>query len=138
MAAKEGAFLSLQLLDTDKKVLSENLYWVADSKGEYSGLQKMKTDELTATARFVKAGQVEVTLTNKQNSVISFFNRVSLIDATTKERVLPAFYDNNYISILPGEQRKVLIDYPAVTKSNLAVDIDAWNGTKGKIISIAK
>ncbi|TWR31125.1 glycosyl hydrolase [Mucilaginibacter pallidiroseus] len=138
MAAKEGAFLSLQLLDTDKNVLSENLYWVADSKGEYSGLQKMKTDELATTARFVKPGQVEVTLTNKQNCVVSFFNRVSLVDATTKDRVLPAFYDNNYVSILPGEQRKVIIDYSATTKTNLAVDVDGWNGNKGKIISIAK
>jgi mannosylglycoprotein endo-beta-mannosidase len=131
MAAKEGAFLSLQLLDTDKKVLSDNLYWIADSKGEYSGLQKMKDDALVSDARYIKPGKIEVTLTNKQNSVISFFNRVSLVDADTKERILPAFYDNNYISVLPGEQKKVIIDYPAAGLKNLAVDIDGWNTATG-------
>lgn len=127
VAAKEGAFLSLQLLDTDKKVLSDNLYWIADSKGEYSGLQKMKDDALTYDARYLKPGKIEVTLSNKQSSVISFFNRVSLIDAGTKERVLPAFYDNNYISVLPGELKKVIIDYPATGLTNLAIDINGWN-----------
>lgn len=131
MAAKEGAFLSLQLLDTDKKVLSENLYWVADSKGEYSGLEKMKDDALVSEARYMKPGQIEVTLTNKPNSIISFFNRVSLVDAATKERILPAFYDNNYISVLPGEQKKVIIDYPVTGHKNLAIDIDGWNTATG-------
>jgi mannosylglycoprotein endo-beta-mannosidase len=130
-AAKEGAFLSLQLLTTDKKILSENLYWVADNKGEYSGLQNMKSDDLTAEARFIKPGKIEVTLTNKPNNVVSFFNRISLIDVGTKERVLPAFYDNNYISVLPGEQKKVVIDYPAAGLKNLAIDINSWNA-RGK------
>ncbi|WP_454803561.1 glycoside hydrolase family 2 protein [Mucilaginibacter phyllosphaerae] len=131
MAAKEGAFLSLQLLDTDKKVLSENLYWVADSKGEYSGLEKMKADALVSEARYIKPGKIEVTLTNKPNSIISFFNRVSLVDAATKERILPAFYENNYISVLPGEQKKVIIDYPVTGHKNLAIDIDGWNTATG-------
>ncbi|WP_235854014.1 glycoside hydrolase family 2 protein [Mucilaginibacter terrenus] len=139
MAAKEGAFLSLQLLDTDKKVLSENLYWMADKNGDYSGLQKMKEDELTATARYVKPCQVEVTLHNKQNAVISFFNRISLVDAGTKERVLPAFYNNNYISVLPGEEKKIIIDYPNKGKNKLAVTVDGWNtaGNNPHLINIA-
>ena len=134
LAAKEGAFLSLQLLDTDKKVLSDNLYWIADSKGEYSGLQKMKQDALIADARYIKPGKIEVTLSNKPNSVISFFNRISLVDAATNERVLPAFYDNNYISVLPGEQKKVIIDYPATGLKNLAIAIDGWNTADGKTL----
>ncbi|MEB0264162.1 glycoside hydrolase family 2 TIM barrel-domain containing protein, partial [Mucilaginibacter sp. 10I4] len=131
MAAKDGAFLSLQLLNTDKKVLSDNLYWVADSKGKYPGLEKMNDDALVSEARYIKPGKIEVTLTNKPNSVISFFNRVSLVDAGTKERVLPAFYDNNYISVLPGEQKKVIIEYPATGLKNLAIDIDGWNTATG-------
>jgi mannosylglycoprotein endo-beta-mannosidase len=132
MAAKDGAFLSLQLLDTDKKVLSDNLYWVANKKGEYSGLEKMKDDALVSEARYIKPGKIEVTLTNKPNSVISFFNRVSLVDASTKERVLPAFYDINYVSVLPGEQKKVIIEYPSIDHKNLAINIDGWNTATGR------
>lgn len=127
MASKEGAFLSLQLLDTDKKVLADNLYWIADSKGDYSGLQKMKSAGMATSARFIKPGKIEVTLANKAGSAIAFFNRISLIDEGTRQRILPAFYDDNYISVLPGEQKKVTIEYPATGTKHLAIDINGWN-----------
>ena len=39
-SATEGAFLSLSLVNTQKIIVDENLYWVADSTGLYSGLKK--------------------------------------------------------------------------------------------------
>ena len=38
----KGVFLSFRLLDENKKLLSDNLYWLPDSTGNYSGLQEMK------------------------------------------------------------------------------------------------
>ena len=129
LAAKEGVFLSLQLLDEDKKVITDNTYWIPDNKGVFSGLQKMKTEELSAKAKYLKPGKVEVTLVNKQNSVLAFFNRVSLVDADSKARILPAFYSDNYITILPGEEKKVIVDYNAAANNKkLVVSIDGWNG----------
>lgn len=128
MAAKEGVFLSLQLLDTDKKLIAENLYWMPDNKGTYSGLQKMKQNDLIVKAKYLPQGRVEVTLENKQHSTLAFFNRLSLVDADTKERLLPAFYSDNYITVLPGEQKKIIIEYNAqANKKNLLVDINGWN-----------
>jgi mannosylglycoprotein endo-beta-mannosidase len=127
MSAKEGGFLCLQLLNTDKSIISENLYWLPDSNGDFSGLQKMKDDKLTTTARFIKPGKIEVTLSNKRQKMLSFFNRISLIDADTKQRVLPAFYDDNYISVLPGTEKKIIIEYPVTGSKNLAIDVDGWN-----------
>lgn len=128
LAAKEGVFLSLQLLDENKKVITDNTYWIPDSKGAFSGLQKMKTQELSVKAKYIKPGNVEVTLVNKQNSVLGFFNRVSLVDADSKTRVLPAFYSDNYITVLPGEEKKVIIDYnAAATNKKLVVSINGWN-----------
>jgi len=91
----------------------------------------MKDDALVSEARYIAPGKIEVTLTNKPNSIISFFNRVSLVDAITKERVLPAFYDINYLSVLPGEQKKVIIEYPSIDHKNLAINIDGWNTATG-------
>ncbi|MBD1393381.1 glycoside hydrolase family 2 protein [Mucilaginibacter glaciei] len=139
MSAKEGVFLSLQLLDTDKKIFSDNLYWLPDAKGDYSGLQKMKSNGLVTTARYLQSGKVEVTLTNPQNKVVAFFNRISLVNADTKERILPAFYSDNYVSVLPGQQKKIIVDYnPALFGKNLAIDIDGWNGaSNNRLINIA-
>jgi len=128
LAAKEGVFLSLQLLDENKKVITDNTYWIPDSKGAFSGLQKMKTQELSVKAKYIKPGNVEVTLVNKQNSVLAFFNRVSLVDADSKTRVLPTFYSDNYITVLPGEEKKVIINYnAAATNKKLVVNINGWN-----------
>ncbi|MFA6086251.1 glycoside hydrolase family 2 TIM barrel-domain containing protein [Mucilaginibacter sp.] len=130
MGAKEGVFLSLQLLDTDKKIFADNLYWIPDAKGEFTGLQKIKTNSLITTARYLRSGKVEVILTNPQNKVVAFFNRISLIDATTKARILPAFYSDNYVSVLPGQQKKIIVDYnPALFGKNLMIDVEGWNGT---------
>jgi mannosylglycoprotein endo-beta-mannosidase len=136
MAANEGGFLSLQLLDTDKSVISENLYWLPDNKGEFSGLQNMKADGLVSTARFIKPGKIEVILNNKQQKMLSFFNRISLIDENTKQRVLPAFYTDNYISILPGAEKKIIVEYPVTPGKNLAIEIDGWNSAAKTTIKI--
>lgn len=128
LSAKKGSFLSLQLLDENKQLLSNNLYWMADSKGMYSGLNELKAAPLKATAKIVKAGKIEVTLNNAENAPVSFFNRISLVDAQSKKRILPVFYDDNYFSVLPGAEKKITIDYtpekngktPLLTLTNYA------------------
>jgi mannosylglycoprotein endo-beta-mannosidase len=137
LLAKQGGFLSLQLLNSDKSVITENLYWQPDSKGEFSGLQNMKVDEITTTARVIKPGTIEVTLNNKEQEMLSFFNRISLIDQDTKQRVLPAFYSNNYISILPGDEKKIIVEYPGAGVKNLAIEINGWN-TSSKASQVIK
>jgi len=127
-ATKEGVFLSLQLLDTDKKPITENVYWIADHRGDYSGLQKMKQSNLTVKAKYIGEDKLEVTLDNSQNSNLAFFNRLSLVDAETKTRLLPTFFSDNYVTVLPGERKRIIIDYPAkADKKNLLVAISGWN-----------
>ncbi len=42
MGKSKGVFLYLQLLNENKEMLCDNLYWLPDSTGNYSGLQEMK------------------------------------------------------------------------------------------------
>ena len=134
LAFKEGIFLSLQLLDSDKKLITDNLYWIPDGKGVFSGLQAMKPNDLTITARYIGKRKVEVTLDNTKNANIAFFNRISLLNVDTKTRVLPTFYADNYLSILPGEQKKVMVEYTTnADNSSLLVEVSGWNTGKKQI-----
>jgi len=128
LSAKKGSFLSLQLLDGQKNVLSNNFYWMPDNKGMYSGLAELKSTPLIATAKQLKSGKIEVTMANPANAGVSFFNRISLVNASTKQRILPVFYDDNYFSILPGAEKKIIIDYTPDKNANAALTITNYAG----------
>ncbi|MFB9841703.1 glycoside hydrolase family 2 protein [Mucilaginibacter ginsenosidivorans] len=136
IAAKEGVFLSLQLLDEEKKPITENLYWIADHTGNYSGLQKMKQSNLLAKARSIHPGLVEVTLENGKNNTSAFFNRISLVDAGAGSRLLPVFYSDNYVTILPGEKKTIIVDCKSINgKNKSAIAINGWN-TEQRLVPI--
>ena len=127
LAKEKGGFLQLQLMDENKKVLSENIYWLADGTDKYSGLAEIKKAKLDVLVKSLGAGKVEVTLSNAAGNPVAFFNRVSVVDKKTGERILPAFYSDNYCSVVPGGSKKVEIEFNASSKSPLAITVSGWN-----------
>ena len=141
---KEGLFLSLRLLDEKKQVVSDNFYWLPDSTGTYSGLQHMAKATPTvvvskdggtstpstgaaSTSTGTGKARITVTLRNPANGPVAFFNRISLVDAKTKQRLLPVFYSDNYFSILPGESKTVTLDYTPRAGETPMVSVRGWN-----------
>jgi len=129
-AKNEGCFLVLRLLDLNKQPISDNLYWLPDSTGNYSGIQNLKSTELNVVAEKTKDGKIKVTLTNPEEKPVAFFNRISLINNKTKERILPTFYSDNYISVLPGESKTIIINYTTQSNVTPEVEINGWNTGK--------
>jgi len=127
LAKKEGVFLSLRLLNLDKEIVSDNLYWLPDADGNYSGLNTMPKAEISVRTKQLEKGKVEVTLSNPVKNPVAFFNRLSLVDPKTKKRILPVFYDDNYVSVLPGENKTVIIDYTPSSAEMPLVSLDGWN-----------
>jgi hypothetical protein len=138
LRAKEGIFLSLRLLNTRQQVVSDNFYWLPDSAGMYSGLQRMSKAALSVEARSAGAQEMQgasagerriiVTLRDPADGPVAFFNRVSLVDPGTKQRILPVFYSNNYISVLPGESQTITLDYtPVAGSAPPLVSVRGWN-----------
>jgi mannosylglycoprotein endo-beta-mannosidase len=99
------------LLDENKQVISDNFYWLPDEIGSHAGLQALAPVQLKAKATQPGKGKIEVTLTNPVNNSVAFFNRVTLLDASKKERILPVFYSDNYFSIVPGGEKKIIVEY---------------------------
>lgn len=124
---KEGTFLVLQLLNLNKQPISENIYWLPDENGNYSGLQTMPASQLNISALLIAKGKIKVTLTNPADAPVAFFNRLSVVDSQTKERILPTFYSDNYLSVLPGETKEVVIDYPASYIGVPELSVGGWN-----------
>ena len=124
----QGGFLSLRLINTSRKILSENFYWLPDSTGNYTGLQKILKADVKIEARKASEGRIEVKIENTAGNPVAFFNRISLVDSKRKKRILPVFYSDNYISVLPGEEKSVFIDFtPDANNADIMVSVNGWN-----------
>jgi hypothetical protein len=52
--------------------------------------------------------------------------KLTLKDAATGTRILPAYYSENYVSLLPGEEREVSVVFPAGMQK-AAIGVRGWN-----------
>jgi hypothetical protein len=128
LGRQKGFFLSLHLLDLKKQVLSLNLYWLPDAKGQFSGLQGLAKTAIKLAARSTAPGKVDVTLSNPAGAPVAFFNRLALVNPATQQRILPVFYSDNYVSVLPGESRTITLDYtPTPGGPAPLVSVEGWN-----------
>jgi len=121
-----GGFLQLQLVDEKQNVLSENLYWISDADGHYSGLCQMPKANVILKAIRFSDRSIQVSITNPAGNPIAFFIRLSVVNPETGERMLPVFYDKNYLSVLPGKTTVVSVS-SAKPFGRCAVQISGWN-----------
>jgi exo-1,4-beta-D-glucosaminidase len=75
-----------------------------------------------------EARTVRVKLHNPSGK-LAFQVRLSLRDAATTEETLPVLWDDNYISLLPGETRELDARYPPQTKlpAKFSLRVEGWN-----------
>jgi beta-galactosidase/beta-glucuronidase len=131
--AQGAVVVRLDLAAADGAPLSSNLYWVAkDAEGERK-LSAMADQPVSITAAGGKAGEetvVTVTLANT-GSAPALNGKLTLVDAKGA-RILPAYYTDNYVSLLPGERRTVEIRYPGQARPGAKVELRGWNVTAAK------
>jgi hypothetical protein len=128
--AQGMVLVDLELRDAKGAMVSQNLYWLGARPASYRALNKLAPTLLKATASTTTAGdmvKVKVQLTNPA-TVVSLENKLTLVDAKGKARILPAYYSDNYISLLPGETRTVEVDYPAsAARGPAEIALRGWN-----------
>jgi hypothetical protein len=141
-AVTEGLFArapvvitKLELLGSDGGLISENLYWLAREPADTRAMSAMQQAAVTLTARRMPGGDgeqvVEATLTNTA-SVPALLVKLTVRDATG-ERVLPAYWSDNYVSLLPGETRLVTIRAPLSAAAPDSLALRGWNVAAGTV-----
>jgi Exo-beta-D-glucosaminidase Ig-fold domain len=60
---------------------------------------------------------------------LAFLVRLSLRNESTTDEVLPVLWDDNYVSLLPGESREVAANYlPQTTlPARVSIEVEGWN-----------
>ncbi len=119
-------FLRLWLRDDSGRILSENFYWLSTKKDElnwafsqwhytpiksyadFTLLETLPLLKLEAELKFKKfteQGWVRVKLKNPSSN-LGFLVRLRLVNKTGQE-ILPVFWQENYVSIFPEEERVI-------------------------------
>jgi beta-mannosidase len=128
-------FVKLELLNAKGQIISENFYW-RPVAGQPSNLQPLQLmPKVTLEASGIRRDTrdmciIDVTIKNPTKSM-ALMTHLQLRNAANNQRVLPAIYSDNYLSLLPGEHRIIRIE---ARKSSLSggeplIAIDGWNVT---------
>ncbi len=124
-------FIKLYLFDAKNELLSTNLYWQHVAQDEFAGLMKLPTARLDVTAAMnsqAETTRITVMLHNPSSSV-ALMTHLQLHQKKSGKRVLPVFYSDNYLSLVPEESTSITID--AATKDLAGdaplIEVDGYN-----------
>lgn len=129
LAQGNTIFVELEVSDAAGAPVSNNFYWWAKDESTLRQLNGLPQATLSASASVaaVTAGERQVTVKVRNvGSAPVLLVKLTLEDAATGKRILPAYYSDNYISLLSGEERTVTIGLPAGTATP-AVGLRGWN-----------
>jgi exo-1,4-beta-D-glucosaminidase len=141
-------FLALRLTDASGKLVGSNFYWLStkretidwgkstwwmtptDSFADYTALSQLSKVKLKVHERTEQSGADSVTRVTLENpsKTLAFFVRLK-VKKGKGEEILPVVWQDNYISLLPGERREVSATYRTsdLDGAKPAVEVTGWN-----------
>jgi exo-1,4-beta-D-glucosaminidase len=142
-------FLVLRLEDSAGKLVGSNFYWLStkpetldweksnwyttptSSYADYAALGQLPKVRLNVANHTERKGEdaiTHVTLENPSKS-LAFFVRLKVSKGKGEEEILPVLWQDNYISLLPGEKREVTATYRTqeLGAAQPVVEVSGWN-----------
>jgi hypothetical protein len=128
LLAKHGLLIvKLVLKDGAGAILSENAYWPSAAPEGQRGLNELPKVALDVSAARGRAGdEQQLTVTLRNPGKVPVLNTKLTLFTSSGERVLPVYYSDNYLALMPGESRAVSARFKA--DGPLRLNVRAWNG----------
>ena len=122
-------FLNLQLYRGSGELISRNFYWLSTkpdvlqfdktewyytplaSYADLTGLQQLPKTSVNASVKFRDAGDETAGTVTVENpsKALAFLVRLRLLKGPGGPEILPVFWEDNYLSLLPGEKRELTV-----------------------------
>jgi exo-1,4-beta-D-glucosaminidase len=152
-------FLDLRIFDAGNQEIDNSIYWLSTKPdvldyeaakalewpfytptkeyADFTALDKLPEIQLEYDYGYEKGsetGKVTLKVTNPTNT-IAFFTFFDLVDSETDSPILPVFWSDNYVTLLPGESRTYDATYNlADSKGGKPVlKVNAWNVAQVKL-----
>jgi hypothetical protein len=126
-------FIKLELHDAMGKLISNNFYWrsVPEHPDDFSDLSKLTlvTLEVKVVTKDAEGKRMLTVTLHNPSTEIALMVHLQLRRRKSGERVLPVFYSDNYVSLVPNETRTVTIEADAndFNGDDALVMFDGWN-----------
>ena len=108
-------FIKLVVKDSDGSVLGENLYWWNRSEyQDYTAMDDLQSTKLQVSVseqEQLENGNVLYTFTLENNTDIPAIQARLRTVNEAGEDVLPVFYSDNYITMMPGDSKTVTAEF---------------------------
>jgi len=128
-AARGPVFVKLTARDGSGKLVSENFYWASPDVRLFRQLNELPRTSIVAQATSVREGKeskLRIKLRNAGNSV-ALGTKLTLFNADGTQ-ILPAYFSDNYISLLPGEATEVVASFPSTAaRGSTTLALRGWN-----------
>ena len=142
-------FLMLRLTDAKGKIVGSNFYWLStkpetidwakstwwmtptDSYADFTTLSQLAKVKLKVIDRTERKGEESVTHVSIENpsKSLAFFVRLKVNKGANGEEILPVVWEDNYVSLLPGEKRELTAIYRTseLGSEKPVVQVSGWN-----------
>jgi exo-1,4-beta-D-glucosaminidase len=142
-------FVVLRLADSNGKLVGSNFYWLStkpetldwakstwwmtptDSFADYTALSQLPKVKLKFAEHTERKGENSLTHVTIENpgKNLAFFVRLKVNKGAHGDEILPVIWEDNYISLLPGEKREVTATYRAseLGEEKPSVQVSGWN-----------
>jgi exo-1,4-beta-D-glucosaminidase len=142
-------FLVLRLEDSAGKLVGSNFYWLStkpetldweksnwyttptSSYADYTALAQLPKVRLNLAHHTEHKGEDAITHVSLENpsKSLAFFVRLKVSKGKGGEEILPVLWQDNYISLLPGEKREVTATYRTqeLGGAQPVVEVSGWN-----------
>ena len=130
-----AAIVRLEAVDAGGAVLSRNSYWQAVTPAGLQAMTTMAQVPLTIAARQAREGDETVVMVDVINGATApaVETKLTLFDSQGAQ-VLPAYYDDNYLTLLPGERRTVAVRVPGKPlAAGARIAVRGWNVVPARI-----
>jgi hypothetical protein len=130
--------VKLDVTDETGKPISDNFYWWSKEEATLKELDNIGQAKVDVSIAAIDAGNdgesaMHVKVTNT-GSVPAILVKLTLMSNKTGERILPAYYNENYVSLLPGEARIITVQYQS-HDDKPSIAIRGWNLASSTVVS---
>lgn len=146
-------FLRMNVYDKNNEEVDNSTYWLSGKQDEldyeaakklpwpyftppkayadFTALDKLPTVKLDYDYQYEKDGDTGIVCLKVTNpsSTIVFFTYFDLVNPDTEDPILPVYWEDNYITLLPGEERVYMahFDLKNLDGDKPDLKVKAWN-----------